>query len=127
MERQLTIDSLKEKTKVVFMNLTTFQIWLEENGRKRTESVGGEIVLGKETALKAIDLLEDAKLIVLGGDVYRLNDNFYDPTYDNWYCEQDNDESSQHFSKRSIEIARRYISQYSDPLDGTIWYVLVTQ
>lgn len=91
----------------------------------RTDAEGGELALTKADALKALELLSDTDVGVLGGDVYELeNDGYFRPTYDNWYCNR-GDMSSSKFAKLSHEKALQYLNSYNEGENTNIRYVLV--
>ena len=64
-----------------------------------------EIAWKYNDAKEVLDWLKSRKRTVLGGDVYRINNNTIFITYDNWYYEGNNYLSS-------INIAQEYISKY---------------
>lgn len=49
---------------------------------------------------------------ILGGDVYQLRAGKLYLAYSNWSCEILNDEPFSKYVKRSIEVARNYVTQY---------------
>jgi hypothetical protein len=77
------------------------------------ESIGiKNWALNKTDALNAIKMLENSRIPVLGGDVYKLVGNAVEQTYDNWYCNQEAGESNDDFLCRSLNTARKYIDDY---------------
>lgn len=54
-----------------------------------------------------IDYLAQHDYIILGGDVYRLNDNTLESTYDSWYIEQ-----SDLASEKAVFIAQEKTIEY---------------
>lgn len=107
------------------MSYSQFSEFIKSCGIPRTEVVGGEIALTKEDALKAIALLSDSELGILGGDVYELeSDGYFRPTYDNWYCNKD-DLLSSDFARLSHEKATQYLQNYKEADGSNIRYVLV--
>lgn len=91
----------------------------------RTEVKGGELALSKADAIKALELLSDTDVGVLGGDVYELeNDGYFRPTHDNWYLNKTDIPSSE-FAKISHEKALQYLKSYNERDSSIIRYVLV--
>ncbi len=83
--------------------------------------------LTREQALVAIKEFERQKITVLGGDVYELVDDKPDSNYDNWYCDQEQGETSNDFIVRSCNHAREYISKYKNPRGRDTFFVIVAQ
>lgn len=54
-----------------------------------------------------------------------MNDGYFQPTYDNWYCNKNSDEQST-FAKKNRKLAYEYLSNYQEKEGLDIWYVLVT-
>lgn len=107
------------------MSYSDFEKWLDLKGRPRTDVVNGERALSKRDALKAISLLSDTDVAVLGGDVYELeSDGYFHPTYDNWYCNK-RDYASNNFVTGSRKEATDYLVNYDERGRNNIWYVLV--
>jgi len=69
--------------------------------------------LSQSESLIALSLLNEMGVAILGGDVYALNENSIEETYDSWHCDQDKLESDKEFLKRSIAISLNYIQTYS--------------
>ena len=108
------------------MSYTEYEQFLKNCGTPRTDAEGGEVALKKTNALEALELLDNTDVGVLGGDVYELEDDgYFQPTYDNWYCNKDSDEQST-FAKKSRKLAYEYLSNYQEKEGLDIWYVLVT-
>lgn len=108
------------------MSYTEYEQFLKNCGTPRTDAEAGEIAFKKTDALKALELLDDTDVGVLGGDVYELeNDGYFKPTYDNWYCNKDSDGQST-FAKKSRKLAYEYLSNYQEKEGLHIRYVLVT-
>ena len=107
------------------MSCLQFIEFIKKSGVARTEAEGGELALTKTDALKALDLLSDANVGVLGGDVYEVeNDGYFRPTYDNWYCNKEN-LSPLEFVKLSHEKAFQFLKNYNEGERSNIRYVLV--
>lgn len=107
------------------MSYSRFNDFLKNHGVPRTEAEGGELVLTKSDALKALELLADTDIGVLGGDVYEQeSDGYFRPTYDNWYCNKDGFSQAE-FAKISQEKALQYLQGYRETGGSKIRYVLV--
>lgn len=107
------------------MSYSKFYEFINNCGVPRTEAEGGELALTRTDALKALELLSDTDVGVLGGDVYELEDDgYFRPTYDNWYCNKD-DMSSSEFAKHSHRKALQYLKNYNEGESSNIRYVLV--
>ncbi|WP_278800193.1 Imm40 family immunity protein [Marinobacter nauticus] len=107
------------------MSYTEYEQFLKDCGTPRTDAEGGEVTLKKSDAIKALDLLSDTDIAVLGGDVYELeSDGYFRPTYDNWYCNKDTDEQAT-FAEKSRKLAYEYLSKYKEKTGSDIRYVLV--
>ena len=107
------------------MSYNKYIEFLKQNGIQRTDYTDREVALNKADVLKALELLKDTKMCVLGGDIYELEkDGYLRPTYDNWYFEK-NIDSEEECVKKSIEKAYQYISNYKESEDQSIRYILV--
>lgn len=83
--------------------------------------------LNRAQALATLEEFQKHGIAVLGGDVYEMLDGALEPNYDNWYCEQNNEESFLDFSKRSIIDARTYLNNYDQNKKDTIYFTFVAQ
>jgi hypothetical protein len=70
--------------------------------------------LSRPQAIAAIKGLEKLNSSVLGGDVIQFVQNVPRLTYDNWFCEIEDNESSEDFAKRSLLVAKSFIRGYSN-------------
>lgn len=79
-----------------------------------------EIALNSADAIEAIGLLKNCNLPILGGDVLTIDsdklvyvDQHWGEKYNylNWYCEKMNSESTEEYSARSYEVAKKAISE----------------
>jgi hypothetical protein len=77
--------------------------------------------LTKEDALIALNEFLKVGIAVLGGDVYIMSGRNIEPSYNNWYCSREKDESNIDFIKRSILKAENYISNYTDTKNNTLF------
>jgi hypothetical protein len=107
------------------MSRIEYEQFLKDCGTPRTDAEGGEVALKKSDAIKALNLLSDTDIGVLGGDVYELeSDGYFRPTYDNWYCNKDTG-GQVIFAEKSRKVAYEYLSNYKEEVDLDIRYVLV--
>jgi hypothetical protein len=83
--------------------------------------------LTRDQALFALNQLRELNVPVLGGDVCEIINDIIRYNYDNWYCEQNLDESNLSFVVRSIDIARDYLENYHCKNDINCLFVLVPQ
>jgi hypothetical protein len=84
------------------------------SGRSLIENGLNEAVLPLSEAKTVLDLFDQQRWCVLGGDVYRLNnDDMLESTYENWSYNGNNE-------KESIVIARKFI----DGLVGQSVYIV---
>jgi hypothetical protein len=85
-----------------------------------------ERALSREDAMRAVELVRNAGVPILGGDVYVDQNGEVASAYANWYVERGERESEKAFAARSYSESRAYISGYPDPPDGMPMFVLVT-
>ena len=78
-----------------------------------------------DKALNALLQFEKWEIPVVGGDVCELKDGIFQYNYDNWYCEQKDNESHQDFVVRSIEKAKSFIINYKIQNADRISFVFV--
>lgn len=79
------------------------------------ESIGVEgIAYTKSEALRIAVEYYNSNIPILGGDVYIFNNGNIKLTYDNWYCNRNNSETSYEYVARSYQVACDYIKKYSD-------------
>lgn len=76
----------------------------------------------KADALNFILSLMNDKIVILGGDVYKLYQNELKALYDNWCCEPYDNESKKEYILRSKLAALEYISSY--PADPNIIFAI---
>ena len=68
--------------------------------------------LTRSQALAALEGLKNLNSTVLGGDVIQFVKNAPRYTYDNWFCEMEDGESTTAFATRSLVVAKSFISDY---------------
>lgn len=84
-----------------------------------------EFALLKSDALKALQMLQEHRIPVLGGDVYCNDNGKIKYTYDNWYCDRENNENNDEYALRSIINAKYFIENYTLLGNGSPIFVLV--
>jgi hypothetical protein len=70
--------------------------------------------LTKADALRALENLLEMEVGIAGGDVYKLVNGKLELTYNNWFCDRNAREISEHYVARSVAHARNYIANYED-------------
>ena len=63
----------------------------------------------REEIQDILEILREEGIAVKVGDVWKKNDNNIILTYDNWYCERNQNETYSDFVNRSIEYTNIYI------------------
>jgi hypothetical protein len=84
------------------------------------------ILFDRIDALQVVDLLSGLGIPILGSDVYVKEDQGYNVTYDNWFCDQESDESFKEFVLRSCLVTKAYIENY-DPNSHNYYFALVVR
>ena len=88
------------------------------------ESIGvNGIAYTKSEALRIAEEYYNSNIPILGGDVYLFNNGNIKPTYDNWYCNRNNSETSYEYVVRSYQVACDYIKKYPD--NANIFFSIV--
>lgn len=88
------------------------------------ESIGVDgIAYTKSEALRIAEEYYNSNIPILGGDVYFFNNGNIKPTYDNWYCNRNNSETSYEYVARSYQVACDYIKKYPD--NANIFFSIV--
>ena len=77
---------------------------LERGIRLREEYGIYDIAWRFDDVMEVLKITRGKRMIILGGDVYRLNGNEPIITYDNWYTEEEDD--------NAFELAIEYITKY---------------
>jgi hypothetical protein len=78
----------------------------------------------REEIQDILEILREEGIAVKGGDVWKKNDNNIILTYDNWYCERNQNETYSDFVNRSIEYTNIYINNYNIG-KGDLYFELV--
>ena len=69
----------------IFMN-KLISIYIN-NGVSLIEQGENTVIIPIELSNDIIDILENLNFFILGGDLYKKNNNKFEHTYDNWYYE----------------------------------------
>jgi hypothetical protein len=83
-----------------------------------------EIGFRRGDALKTLKALDNTAVVVYGGDVWRLEQTSWTPTYDNWDYKRQPKESELEFATRSRAKAVDYISNYPDVSDSLLFVMV---
>jgi hypothetical protein len=86
-----------------------------------------EVGLKRADALHAVDILRNAGLAILGGDVYLRREGRVTPSDANsWYVNPNPREDAHAYLRRSWERAESYIGMFPESLNGEPLFVIVT-
>lgn len=102
---------------------------IEAYGIPLTASGVHGVALHRSAALKAIDVIRETTIAILGGDVFSQNGhNAVKLTHDNWHVDRMEGEEQQIYLKRSWDTAERFIRYYKcqineDPLFHLVFSV----
>jgi hypothetical protein len=107
-------------------SISNYFNFIREKGRSLSEINMGsdEIALVVDDALRALDLLNDNQIAVVGGDILSEKENgsliyayqLWGSEYHclNWYCAKKDDESQEDYVKRSHMVAKKSIQTAND-------------
>ena len=70
--------------------------------------------LNRDEAKTAILKLLEFKILILGGNVYKIINGKFDLTYDNWDYERKATETDLEYLENSVNKALKYIENYPD-------------
>ena len=79
----------------------------------------------RSDALRAIKILRDARLAILGGDVYYRRNEKIVSALNNWYAEPKPSEDVESFLHRSWDLAEAYITGFQEPPDAEVIFAIV--
>ena len=112
----------------------TIEDIIEQNNIERyysLESLGGYgFAFPKEEALKVVSALKENFYDILGGDVYILEEEGINLTYENWTCDQEDDENPYDYLKRSSNMAIQFIrerNEYDNYLYNFVFMPMATK
>ena len=102
--------------------------FIKERGRPLVEINPGsdEMALKIDDALKAIELLQNTHLAILGGDILSDESGELTYIYENWYCEKIKNENQDEYRNRSFDFAKKYINNLVERGSKNLFVVLVT-
>jgi hypothetical protein len=75
--------------------------------------------------LNAVTQLAGIGVPILGGDVWEKVGESFRHTYDSWYVKPQVGEADEEFLERSVQEARRYISDYNYSGAGIVIFEIV--
>lgn len=84
-----------------------------------------DVGLLRSDALKAVEILRQAKLPILGGDVYLRRGNQITITYDNWNTQPKPSEKLESYLRRSWEETEIYIKSFPERPDAKVLFSIV--
>ena len=84
-----------------------------------------EVALRREDALRAIRVLQESSVPILGGDVYFEQQGGVESAYASWYVDKQDNESRKTFADRSCLKAKNYVVEFPKSLDKQPLFVLV--
>jgi hypothetical protein len=92
------------------------------------ESVGvRNWALTKADALRALENLFEMGVGIAGGDVYKRVNGKLALTHDNWFCDRNSHEISEHYVARSVNHARKYIANYESQGEEFLFALVPTR
>lgn len=74
------------------------------------------VIIPIELSNDIIDILENLNFFILGGDLYKKNNNKFEHTYDNWYCEGN-------IQSDSIIKTRKYLDNFKNNQNSYVSFV----
>ncbi|MDO4477367.1 MAG: Imm40 family immunity protein [Clostridia bacterium] len=80
-----------------------------------------EYAWGRQKIESIVKILSTQKIVILGGDVYKVRNNNIETTYDSWYI--DNDGSKDIYLK-SYVVTLNYIDKYEKNNFGNFLYTI---
>ena len=99
--------------------------FLEHKGKSLQDIGINGFALDRVSTLEALGILRKNSIPVSGGDVLRAVGETIRHTYDNWYVQPEKYKSHEEYVSNSIAIAEKFIRDYKDSEDGSIFYLLV--
>ena len=77
------------------------------NGVSLFEQGENTVIIPIELSNDIIDILENLNFFILGGDLYKKNNNEFEHTYDNWYYEGN-------IQSESIIKTKKYLDNFKN-------------
>ena len=87
---------------------------------------GTETAFYTKDVFEAINVLDMQKYIILGGDILIIFNNEVKYTYDNWYYNGDDELNVNDIQKKSIKVARNYLSKYKLEENNLVVFVAIS-
>src|ERR1700689_3543579 len=101
---QITLNSMN--------HLHKYQCILDQYGVKLQQLGLDDVVLESEYALRAVKILLDERLSILGGDVFFKEGGNVRLAYANWYANKLANETDLAYVERSCQVALNYIAKF---------------
>ena len=103
--------------------LNDYQKLMDERGHDLRKVGVTEIGLSREDALQAVSHLRNAKVPILGGDVWLLQNGRFESTGDSWHLKT----NASGARSTSWDQAADYISSYPRPAAGIALFIVVAK
>jgi hypothetical protein len=104
-----------------------YQHLLDEHGVILDQLGLADVALEATYALKAIEILREERLAILGGDVFFKRENQVEIAYANWHADKSAAEPFFTYAERSCVAAMNYISRFPARKDAVPLFTLVVQ
>lgn len=102
-----------------------FDEFLAKSGISLASLHIGDVGLSRSDALKAVKILRQAKLAILGGDVYFRRGDQITIAYANWYADPKPSENLESYLQRSWDKAETYLKSFPEPPDAEVLFSIV--
>jgi hypothetical protein len=79
----------------------------------------------RSDALKAVEILRQAKLAILGGDVYFRRGDQITIACANWHTQRKPSEDRESYLRRSWEKTEMYLKSFREPSDAEVLFSMV--
>ncbi len=79
----------------------------------------------KEDALKAVDILRQSNVSILGGDVLIEKNSEWKYEVASWHSDQSQDESVEKLIRRSLNETKEFIKNYQEDAEGKNYFILI--
>jgi hypothetical protein len=103
-----------------------YQFLLDEYGVRLHQLGLDDVALESEYALRAVKILQNERLPILGGDVFFKEGDNVRLAYANWYAAKLADESDLAYVERSCQVALKYIAEFPTKKDSTPVFLLTS-
>jgi hypothetical protein len=95
-------------------DIKEFELLLKKKGYNLLPIGVNGIALRKNHSLRAVEILENNKIPILGGDVFVLSNEKIEFSYDSWYCNEEDFNQYEEYLHNSWEVSRKYIELFKD-------------